>query len=74
MKLRCLGEIELFRIGHGGDELAELAGEAEGADGVLEELGGAVEVVELLGGGGDGAVGVGELGSEAAHGGIEGGE
>lgn len=72
MELRGLGEIEL--LGVGGHEVAELLGEAEGADGVLEELRRAVEVGELRSLGGDGAVGVGELRSEAADGGLERGE
>lgn len=73
MELGGLGEIEFFGV-RGGHEVAELLREAEGADGVLEELRGAVEVGELGGFGGDGAVRVGELGAEAADGGLERGE
>lgn len=73
VELGGLGEIEFFGV-RGGHEVAELLREAEGADGVLEELRGAVEVGELGGFGGDGAVRVGELGAEAADGGLERGE
>ena len=58
--MRGLGEVELLRFA-GSHEVAKLLGEAEGANGVLEELGGPVEVGEPRGLGGDGAVRLGEL-------------
>ena len=60
------GEIDFFGV-DGNHEVVKLLGEAKGVDGVLEELGGAMEVGELGDFGGDRAVRVGELGTEAAN-------
>lgn len=65
-----LGKIEFFGVS-GGHEIAKLLGEVEGADGVLEELDGAVEVEELGVFGGNRVVKVGELGAEVTNGGLE---
>lgn len=73
MELRGFGEIDLLRIRSVG-EIAELLGETQRADGVREELGGGVEVRQLYGFGSDGADGLGEIGSDAADGGLEGGD
>lgn len=73
VELRGLGEVELLG-GTLGDEVAELAGEAEEADGGVEEDGSGVEVGELGGEEAEGAVGVGEVEAEAEEGGAEGGE
>ena len=55
-------------------DVIELLREAEDADRGLEELGGAVEVGELERLGADLAMGVGDLGSDAADGGLESGD
>ena len=55
-------------------DVAELLREAEDADRGLEELSGAVEVGELECLSSDLAVGVGNLGSNVADGGLEGGD
>ncbi|KAH1133689.1 hypothetical protein GYH30_012210 [Glycine max] len=60
------GEIDFFGV-DGNHEVVKLLGEAKGVDGVLEELGGAMEVGELGDFGGDRAVRVGELRAEAAN-------
>lgn len=75
VQLGSLGQVEFVRIASGGgDEIAELLGEAEGADRVLEKLRRAVEVGKLYGLRLDGFQGIGELGSDAAEGGLEGGD
>ncbi|KAB8455104.1 hypothetical protein FH972_025257 [Carpinus fangiana] len=73
VELGGLGEIELFGVVEGG-EVPELAGEAEGADGMVEKVGGGVEVGELEGFGADGAERIGEVGAGLAEGGVEGGD
>lgn len=73
VELGGLSEIELFGVVEG-REVAELARKAEGADGVVEEVGGGVEIGELEGFGADGAEGVGEVGAGLAEGGVEGGD
>lgn len=72
MELRSLGEIELFGVVDGG-EVAELLGEAESAERVAEEVRGGVEVGEVDRLGVDGSERVGEIGSDFADGGLEGG-
>lgn len=72
MELCGLGEIELFGVVDGG-EVAELLGEAESAERVAEEVRGGVEVGELDRLGVDGSERVGEIGSDFADGGLEGG-
>lgn len=72
MELRGLAEVELVRIR--GIRFPELLGQAEEPDGVLQEIGGSVEVGELERLGVDGGEGFGELGSDAAEGGLEGGD
>lgn len=75
MELGGLGEIELVGLDvRGGHEILELLGEAEGPDGELEELRGAVEIGELDGLGSDLAVGIGDLETDLADGGLEGGD
>lgn len=73
VELGDLSEIELFWVVEG-REVAEFAGESEGADGMVEEVGGGVEVGELEGFGADGAEGVGKVGAGLAEGGVEGGD
>lgn len=73
MELSGLGEIQLFWFIHGGD-VAELSGEAESAEGVIEEVGGGVEIGELKGLGVDRAEGIGEVGASLAERGMEGGD
>ncbi|KAG4930988.1 hypothetical protein JHK84_047976 [Glycine max] len=70
VELSGLGEIEFFGVGDD-HKVAELLREAEGTNGVLEELGGAMEVGELGGFCGDGVVKVGELRAKAANEGLE---
>lgn len=70
VELSGLGEIEFFGVGDG-HKVAELLREAEGTNGVLEELGGAMEVGELGGFCSDGVVRVGELRAKAANEGLE---
>ena len=73
VELGGLGEIELFGVLEG-REVPELAGEAEGADGMVKKVGGGVEVGELEGFGADGAERIGEVGAGLADGGVEGGD
>ena len=72
MELCSLGEIEFFGVVDGG-EVAELLGEAESAERVAEEVRGGVEVGELDRLGVNGSERVGEIGSDFADGGLEGG-
>lgn len=74
MQLSGFLEIKLLVIGGGSHEVPELAGETEEADGGLEESSGGMEVVKLEGVGPDLPSGVGDLGFEAAEGGLEGGD
>ena len=72
MELCSLGEIEFFGVVDGG-EVAELLGEAESAERVAEEVRGGVEVGELDRLGVNGSERVGEIGSDFADRGLEGG-
>lgn len=75
MQLSGLGEIKLVGLGgRGRDKVSQLLGESEGTCRVVQELGGAVEVRQLESLGFDGFERVGELGSNAAEGGLEGGD
>ena len=69
MQLRGLGEIKLLWISAG--EISQFFRQSKSANGVLEEVGGAVEVGELNGFGLDEAVRVGNLGADTANGGLE---
>ena len=60
--------------GVSGDGIPELLGEAEDADGGLEEVGGVVEVGELEGFGADLEVGERDVRADGFEGGLEGGE
>lgn len=64
MELGGHGKINFFGVGDG-HEVVKLIGEAEGVNGVLEELVGAMEVGELGGFGDNKVVRVEELGAEA---------